>query len=218
MDDMTARLPEGVTLEQALARNGMTIEQFETELEGGIKIQKLLEQQTASLPEVTDAAVEAYYNENPNNFSTPESAHARHILLTCDKDASEEDRKVKEAEATALQKQLAEGGDFAELAMAHSGCPSKAKGGDLGTFGRGQMVKPFEDAAFSQDIDAIGPVVKTDFGYHIIQVTERSEASTRPLDEARPEIVAFLQRQQEQEAVAAYVDSLKAKAKITYAN
>lgn len=70
-----------------------------------------------------------------------------------------------------VKDQLIDGGEFAELAQTHSDCPSAQKGGDLGTFGRGQMVKAFEEVAFGLDIDAVSGIVETSFGYHIIRRT-----------------------------------------------
>ena len=87
------------------------------------------------------------------------SVKASHILVETDQ------------EAFKLLEQLNEGSDFGGLAMTHSKCPSGSNGGDLGTFGRGQMVKPFEDAAFALDIDKISQPVQTQFGWHIIQRT-----------------------------------------------
>jgi peptidyl-prolyl cis-trans isomerase C len=87
------------------------------------------------------------------------SIEASHILVETDQ------------EAFKLLEQLNEGADFGALAIAHSKCPSSNSGGDLGIFGRGQMVKPFEDAAFALDIDKISQPVQTQFGWHIIQRT-----------------------------------------------
>jgi peptidyl-prolyl cis-trans isomerase C len=104
-----------------------------------------------------------------------------------------------------------------ETALKSSDCPSKQAGGDLGTFQRGQMVKPFEDAAFSQKKDEIGPVVETDFGYHIIQVLEKSSSKTMNLDsEAKEKITAFLTQQKQQEAFDRLVKGLREKARIVY--
>jgi parvulin-like peptidyl-prolyl isomerase len=102
------------------------------------------------------------------------TVRASHILLmykgsarsTATRSKAEAEQQIK-----AIQQQLAEGGDFAALARAHSDCPSKGKGGDLGSFGRGQMVKPFETAAFGMEVGQVSGVVETDFGYHLITRT-----------------------------------------------
>lgn len=134
----------------------------------------------------------------------------------------------------ALKKQLDEGADFATLAKTHSACPSGARaGGDLGEFSRGMMVKPFEDAAFAQPIGEVGPVVKTDFGYHLIKVTARDEVAgkvtashilIRPMDQSykvvpvmamlpvqpsREELKEILLEELKTEAAAQYFDALR---------
>ncbi len=91
------------------------------------------------------------------------SAAARHILV------------ASEADCTDLKKQIAGGADFAELAKAHSKCPSGAKGGALGTFGPGQMVKEFDEVVFSAPIGEVQGPVKTQFGYHLLEVTHRAD-------------------------------------------
>lgn len=88
---------------------------------------------------------------------TNEQIHARHILVE------------QEYEAKDLIRKLDEGADFAELAQKFSKCPSKARGGDLGKFGRGRMVEAFEDAAFALEVGEVSPPVRTRFGYHLIQ-------------------------------------------------
>jgi parvulin-like peptidyl-prolyl isomerase len=102
------------------------------------------------------------------------TVRASHILLMYKGSArSSATRSKAEAEQQIreIQQKLATGGDFAELARAHSDCPSKSKGGDLGHFGKGQMVKPFETAAFGMDVGGVSDVVETDFGYHLITRT-----------------------------------------------
>ena len=121
-------------------------------------------------------------------------------------------RRRKKTKAEELRKQLVAGADFAELAKKNSDCPSKESGGDLGTFTRGQMVKPFEDAAFSQEKNAIGPVVETDFGFHIIQVLEHLSPQIAKLDgEIKKQIQAFLERQKQQGAFDALVEETKSR-------
>ncbi|CCQ73242.1 peptidylprolyl isomerase [Magnetospira sp. QH-2] len=103
-----------------------------------------------------------------------DQVRASHILLMYAGSARSTASRSKEealTEIEALKTKLAEGTDFAELARNHSDCPSGQQGGDLGEFGRGSMVKPFEEAAFGLEVDAVSDVVETDFGYHLIQRT-----------------------------------------------
>jgi peptidyl-prolyl cis-trans isomerase C len=121
----------------------------------------------------------------------------------------------KKAKAEDLRKKLQGGADFAKLAAENSDCPSKQAGGDLGTFARGQMVKPFEDAAFSQEKNAIGPVVETDFGFHIIQVLDHQASQVQKLDaDTKKRISAFLEGQKRKAAFDAKVKQLKGAANI----
>lgn len=91
------------------------------------------------------------------------SAQARHILVDTKEDCEN------------LKNQIEAGADFAKLAAAHSNCPSSDQGGNLGTFGPGQMVKEFDDVVFSADIGKVQGPVKTQFGYHLIEVTKRTD-------------------------------------------
>jgi len=120
--------------------------------------------------QIPEQELRQYYDKNAERFSKPEQVHARHILLKTD-GKSEEDVK-KQAED--LVKQLRGGADFAKLAQEYSDDPgSKTRGGDLGFFGKGRMVPEFDQAAFTQKVNEIGDPVKTQFGYHIIQVLEK---------------------------------------------
>lgn len=102
------------------------------------------------------------------------SVRASHILLMykgSSRSTASRSKEEAQQQIAALQTQLQGGADFAELAKAHSDCPSNAKGGDLGSFGPGQMVKPFEEAAFGMQVGGVSGVVETDFGYHLIKRT-----------------------------------------------
>ncbi len=103
-----------------------------------------------------------------------DTVRASHILLMYQGSSRSTATRSKQEAATQIQgllSQVQAGADFAELARANSDCPSKAKGGDLGTFGRGQMVKAFEETAFGMQVGGVSGVVETDFGYHIIRRT-----------------------------------------------
>jgi parvulin-like peptidyl-prolyl isomerase len=119
--------------------------------------------------EIDEKSLRAKYQEDLQKYE--KRVRARHILVRVAKDADTETEQAAKAKIEELRSQLVEGADFAELAKQHSEDPGSAvRGGELGTFGRGRMVKPFEDAAFALKEGEISDVVKTDFGYHLIKV------------------------------------------------
>lgn len=208
-------LPPGATLEELLKKMDMTEADFQERLTLGVKINKLVLAQPLSKANPTEKEVSDYYKENKEKFKMPEMVHARHILVSLTAGDNDKTRAEKKAKAEALRKQLLAGADFAGLAAKNSDCPSKAKGGDLGTFPRGQMTKPFEDAAFSQKVNETGPVVTTEFGYHIIQVLAHNEPKVINLDDkVRGEVSKFLKRQKMQDAYTELLKKLRAKATI----
>ena len=126
--------------------------------------------------ELTDGEINAYYEDNPEDFTRDEQVKARHILLQLNADRTDSDAEQQMQE---IRLRLDAGEDFAALALELSDDPgSKSRGGDLGFFGRGQMIPEFETAAFeAQPGDLVGPV-KTSFGYHLIEVLEKQPAGT----------------------------------------
>ncbi len=134
------------------------------------------------LPPFSDEEVERFYRRNLDKFEIKEEVKAAHILLTVAQDADQQTIDKRRELAEDLLKQLREGADFAAMAKAHSDDKSNAdKGGDLGTFGRGIMVGAFEDAAFALKPGQLSGVVRTPFGFHIIKVSEHTEAGVKPL-------------------------------------
>lgn len=157
--------------------------------------------------EIDDAQVEAlladeaprvhtFYDEHPERFKQPERVRARHLLLRVPPGASEEEVAAVRARAEAALARIRGGEDFAAVASETSEDPgSKAQGGDLGFFARGQMVPPFEEVAFSLEPGKVSEVVKTDFGFHVIRVEERKAAEERSFDDAAREIAEELVRE-----------------------
>ncbi|MCP4577103.1 MAG: hypothetical protein GY846_12550 [Deltaproteobacteria bacterium] len=180
-----------------------------------LKIKKLLKAKAAGASAPTDKEIQQFYDENSDQFKTPEGMEVRHILIAVAADEAKGNEKLAKAEN--IRRQLLENKeDFATIATTESDCPSKAKGGNLGVVTRGRTVKPFEDAVFSRKVGEIGPVVKTQFGYHIIQVMNHQKGGTASLAEAKPSISDHLVSKQKEEMLKAYIDSLKSKAKIVY--
>lgn len=210
------RLPEGMTLEAALAGEGLTEAQFRSNLVSELKVKGLVESQVPTNVVVSDEEIAKVYEEDKSRFVQEEGVQARHILVKFDAADDDKAKAAKKDKVESLQKQLAAGADFEKLAKENSDCPSKERGGDLGVFRRGQMVKPFEDAAFSQPVSQIGPVVETSFGYHVIQVTGRTEAKTNTLAEVKDRLGEHLKQRKQMEAFEGFIDQLKSSAKIAY--
>jgi len=146
---------------------------------------------------VSDADAKAYYEQNAKQYQVAEQRRARHILIKVPKDASDAARAAAKAKAEKVLAEVRKNpADFAQLAKKYSDDPSAQEGGDLGFFGPGAMVKPFEDAAFKLKKDEISDLVKTEYGYHIIQVTDIKPAKTQPFDEVKDEIKASIKKQQ----------------------
>ncbi|MBN1833118.1 MAG: SurA N-terminal domain-containing protein [Deltaproteobacteria bacterium] len=137
---------------------------------------------------ISDEEIGSYYEENIDLYQEERQVKARHILFKVDAETpEEEEQKVKERALSVLEKARA-GEDFADLAKEYSEGPTSEEGGDLGYFSRGEMVKPFDDAAFGMEKGEISDLVRTSFGYHIIKVEDIKEARTKSLDEVKDEI------------------------------
>ena len=147
---------------------------------------------------VTDEEVKKFFDENPAQFQSGETVTASHILV----DSEEKAKEIKaEIEAGTLS--------FAEAAKAYSSCPSKENGGDLGSFGRGQMVKEFEDAAFSLELNIVSEPVATQFGYHLIKVTAKSEPTALGFEEIKEQLREQLLAEKQQKAYTSKINQLK---------
>jgi peptidyl-prolyl cis-trans isomerase D len=151
--------------------------------------------------QIPESELKSYYQQNLSSYQLPERVRASHILLKTEGKSPEETANIK-AKATDLLMQVKKGADFAELARKNSEDPgSAANGGDLGLFGRGQMVPEFDQAAFTLGVGAVSDLVKTQFGFHIIKVTEKQPAHTQSFEEVASLIrPTLLQRKAEQKA------------------
>ena len=198
-----------------LAMMGMTEDLVRSEMETALKVEKLLVGRQDTSP-ISEDAIRSYYNENKQRFEQPERVQASHVLIKVDAGATEAMKNVARTDAERVLGELRGGADFAQVASQNSDCPSKERGGDLGYFEQGRMVKPFEDVAFNLKIGEISDVVETQFGYHIIKVTDRQDARTIPFDEAKDGIAAFLEGQRNQRTLETYTEELRSAATIEY--
>jgi peptidyl-prolyl cis-trans isomerase C len=209
---------QGVTLDgfkQMLQMQGITFEQFMQQIDKGVRYEKLMDKQVGQI-DINDAEALAFYEENKDDFNTPEQVQASHILIKVAPTATPEEKAAAKEKIEKILKQVKEGGDFAALARENSDCPSKAKGGDLGLFEKGQMVKEFEDAAFGLQPGKVSDVVETQFGYHIIKVTDHKAAGLTAFEKVKGDIVKNLQQGKKNGAFREYVQKLRAEANVVY--
>jgi len=217
IEELRAYFADGESLEARMELQGISMEDLRRDIVADMKIRGLLDQMTESVAAAEETAVQAYYDENRAQFSVPESVSARHILIQVEEDADEETRAAARTKLEGIREQLRAGEMTFEAAAAeHSSCPSSQRGGDLGQFSRGQMVPPFEDAAFTQPIGEVGDVVETSFGYHLIQVEERQEASAQAFEDVKDDIAEQLVMGEKQQMVQDYIGRLREEADIQY--
>lgn len=164
--------------------------------------------QKVSVPE-NDA--KQYYDSHQEEFKTPEMVRARHILIRFAPGSSDDDKKKALEKAESILKRLQAGEEFEKLAEELSEDPgSKSKGGDLGFFPKGRMVKPFEDAAFVLKPGELSSIVETQFGYHIIKGEDRKDPSIETFESVKEKILQKLTQEKMREKVTEFLDkSLK---------
>jgi peptidyl-prolyl cis-trans isomerase D len=169
-----------------------------------IPLQRFTQHDDPTSEEISD-----YYARHSEAFQRLEQVRARHILVQVTPSASAEQEEQARTRAEALLTSLRNGEDFATLAQQHSeDTATAAKGGDLGYFPRGQMVQPFEDAAFSLPVGQLSELVRSPFGWHILRVEDKHEAAIKPLAEVEQEVRDKLRQDKARDAVAAFVDDL----------
>jgi peptidyl-prolyl cis-trans isomerase D len=197
-----------VTDEEARRFYDENPEKFERPVERKVRFITLTPQLFASTVTVGDREIERYYQQNSMRYESGEQVAASHILFKTGPDKDEEAVRQK---AEAVLAEAKAGADFAELARQHSEDTSAENGGDLGLFGRGQMVPEFETAAFALQEGEVSDLVRSTYGYHIIKLTGREPAFIRPLDSVREEIRSTLTQEKARQAMEQAVDSASEK-------
>ena len=212
MDSIKASIPPNVKIDEFLKENKITNEDITL----AVKIEKFKNMEVGQKAKPTEKEISKFYNDNREKlFDQPASVHVRHILVAVKKDDDVKTKAQKKEKIENLRKQLLGGSDFAELARKNSDCPSKDVGGDLSYIKKGQMVKEFESAAFSQEKNAIGPVITTQFGYHIVQVLDKKPEKKVTLNEVKGKISSYLEQRKKMEAFNEILKKMHEQAKIT---
>ena len=237
-NEITEKIGSEEKVEELLKRNNISEKQFDKDIENEIKIDKLIEATQST--KVSEKEVKDFYNKNIASFNYPERVRASHILIQVnpaqikqeiiaqDKKgeltSDEIDKKTKEAvdnkmnfTKEVLNKVKANPENFAALAKQYSDDKVSAlKGGDLGFFTRKDMVKPFADAAFNLKPGTVSDIVVTDYGNHIIIVTDKAAAGIQPFEKMKNEIQAYLEQKKKIDVLTSLLDGLKASAKVEF--
>ncbi len=200
--------------EKALADNKITRAEFDKQSKEQILLQKMYQKIVADA-KVEDKDIQDFYNENKAKFESPDQVEAQHILIKADPDNAAEMKKAEQKAKTVIAK-LKGGSKFEDMAKEFSEDTSnKDKGGDLGAFGKGQMVPAFEEAAFAMKPgDLTQQPIKTRFGFHIIKRGKTIPATTRSMEEVKPMIMGQLQQTKQQEVFEKWLKETKEKATI----
>lgn len=209
-----AKFPSTEEFEKALKTVEMTDKDLKEFTRKDIVITTFIENSIVSKVTVAEADAKKFYDDNIDKFKQDESVKASHILIGVDAKASDDEKKKAKEKAEGLLKKIKAGEDFATLAKTESTCPSGKQGGDLGQFGKGQMVPPFEKVAFALKPGEVSDVVETQFGYHIIKLTEKQEGGTTKYDDVKARIMDYLKNTKIQKGVNDYLEELKKTAKI----
>jgi len=212
--ELKKRFPDEAAFTKELSARGMSVADLRGEARSNIAISRMMDAEVTPKAKVDERDVKAFYDQNPNEFKQPEGFRASHILIRVEPNATEAQKKEARARIEGLLAELKGGADFAALAKAHSQDGSAANGGDLNFFQRGQMVEPFQKAVDGLKVGEISGVVETQFGYHVVKLTDKRPARTVPLAEASPRIGQFLLRRAQQEKANEFLQSLRAKGKV----
>jgi peptidyl-prolyl cis-trans isomerase C len=208
--------PSEDAYKQALAKAGITEENLRQQAREQIAVQKYVRTKVAQNVTVTDQATRDFYEKNKAQIAQPERLHLRHILIGTKPNAPAAEKEQARKKAEDLLKRVQGGEDFAKLAQENSDdAGSKPRGGDLSWVVRGQTVPAFEAAAFAlKNPNDLSPVVESPFGYHVIQLLERQDASTLPYEQVKDRLQAMLKNQQAQQQVESRVRDLRTKGKV----
>lgn len=216
IEKIKSRLGSEDAFKAALEQRGETLEKLQKDIADNLKVQHWLEAQMKGKDEVTEADAKEFFDKNQEQFKRPEQVRASHILLMVPKDAKPEVVAEKEKQAKAISERAKKKGeDFAVMAKELSEDPSaKSNSGDLDYFSKDQMVPEFANKAFTMKKDEISDPVRTDYGFHIIKLTDHRDASTMTFEDSKARLLPYLQQQKKQELAKTIIQGIREKADV----
>jgi len=214
IEEIKKRFPTEEEYNQELARQGLVGKKFEEQVKEQLMVIKLIDQEVkAKVVPPTDSEIEDFYKQNESEMVEPEQVRVRHILIKVGEntDKNQALKKIRD-----ILKEAKEGKtSFSELAKKYSEDASAPRGGDIGFFIRGQMVRKFEEVAFALNVGQISDVVETEYGYHIIQCIEKKAAEKKSLEEIRDYLHNFVFQKRMEEHYEKWLRRLRDTASIT---
>ena len=184
-----------------LEEDNVVLEQIKKMTEQ-IVVQVLIEREILDKVDVNDEEVSEYYEQNKDSFTEKEQIHLYNILVET------------EEEANVILEQLTTGGDFSEIAIEKSTGPSAAQGGDLGYLTKGTIIPEIEEVVFTLEVEELSEVVKSDYGFHILKITEKKPETVKTLEEVKEEIIQTLLPVKQKDAFDSLLEELKGKSEI----
>ncbi|MFC1566450.1 peptidylprolyl isomerase, partial [bacterium] len=211
LGDIKKQFKSEKDFQDQLKSEGIDYEEFEKNIEEQVIISELVEMKVKSKVQAPgDKVVKQYYDDNEDKMFEPERVRVRHILVKVEKDAGKRAKNAAYKKIQKIKKDVDKGKDFSALAEEYSeDTISAERGGDLGFFLRGQMVKEFEDAAFKLDVGKISDIVETQFGYHIIRCEEKRIEQKKTYDEVKDYLKQLLMQKKMEEKYIEWLDDLK---------
>ena len=201
-EKLLSQFPSQEQFESTIKEMGDTVEVVKDRLKDDMILKSYIEGEFYSKITVSNEDIEIFYKENEDKFISQDQVKASHILV-------KDEDKIKE-----INDKIKSGDSFEEIAKENSECPSGQNGGDLGFFGKGKMVPEFETAAFSMDVNQISDPFRTDFGFHIIKVTDKQEGGKQSFSDVAPGIKNHLEQIRAQEIISKKIGDLRSKVQI----
>jgi peptidyl-prolyl cis-trans isomerase C len=208
------RFPDEDGFKKALLKMNLSEGDLRSQIIREMSVRQFIDEQFVEKTIVSDKETKSYYSSHQGDFKKSEMVKARHILIKIEPQADDSQKAEARKKIEDIQNRLKKGEDFVSLAKEFSQCPSGAKGGDLGYFTHGQMVKPFSDKAFALAPGEVSNIVETEFGYHIIQSIDKKPATTIAYKDIKEKLQKYLKQKEVMKQVGEYTEDIKRKAKV----
>ena len=214
VERLRKQFPSKEAFEKGLKEVNLSESELRFYITRQLTIQKFIDKEFVEKIKISEQMLKDYYDNHKNFFKKPEQVRASHILVKIDPKADESQKAQARKKLETIKERVEKGEDFNALAREYSQAPSASKGGDLGYFSRGRMVKSFEDAAFSLKPGEVSDIVETRYGYHLIKVTDRKPPSMMAYLDVKEKIRQHLKDMTLRREEKQFMHELKAKSKI----